>query len=418
MKRILFISPTTSMDNGAEKSIYYLMKHLVQQGHQIINISHAIGGEDQFRHAQLYQQIGVINYYLPTVKWWWPDAPGGEILNPEEAATCYRQNIYDISEIISNNNIELVISNTVNVFQGAVAAACQKVPHFWLIHEFPKNEFSYYEDRIDFIQEYSSEIFSVTGELNKFLQPLFKKRVHPFIACTEEKPIALKKGNRTRIVSVGRFTEGKNQLELIKAYKELDRLDIELVFIGGWDNGYKVICDEYIYENKLQGHITFLGNLDRPWDELTDKDICVFTSSMETFGLVYVEAILRGIPVILSDNLGHLTAFEIFGAGKVYQLGNLEALVAEIKQCIDSFEEYSQKAQSDVERLQALYHPEIAYKEIIERIDNINNAKYQYTNISHIKELLTLNMHQTRLERYVRRLSKIATKIRYKFHRK
>ncbi len=43
-----------------------------------------------------------------------------------------------------------------------------KVPHFWLIHEFPKNEFAYYADKIDFIEEYSSELFSVTGELNNF----------------------------------------------------------------------------------------------------------------------------------------------------------------------------------------------------------------------------------------------------------
>ncbi len=44
MKRILFISPTTSMDNGAEKSIYYLMKYLIQLGHTVINVTHAIGG--------------------------------------------------------------------------------------------------------------------------------------------------------------------------------------------------------------------------------------------------------------------------------------------------------------------------------------------------------------------------------------
>lgn len=71
MKRILFISPTTSMDNGAEKSIYYLMKDLIQLGHTVINVTHAIGGEPQDKHEQLYKMIGVKNYYLPTIKWWW-----------------------------------------------------------------------------------------------------------------------------------------------------------------------------------------------------------------------------------------------------------------------------------------------------------------------------------------------------------
>ncbi len=61
--------------------------------------------------------IGVKNYYLPTIKWWWPDAPGGEILNREEATSYYRQNVQDIAEIIEQNEIDLVISNTVNVFK-------------------------------------------------------------------------------------------------------------------------------------------------------------------------------------------------------------------------------------------------------------------------------------------------------------
>ncbi|HEM4928144.1 TPA: glycosyltransferase family 4 protein [Streptococcus suis] len=414
MKRILFISPTTSMDNGAEKSIYYLMKYLIQLGHTVINVTHAIGGEPQDKHEQLYKMIGVKNYYLPTVKWWWPDAPGGEILNREEATSYYRQNVQDIAEIIEQNEIDLVISNTVNVFQGAIAASCQKVPHFWLIHEFPKNEFAYYADKIDFIEEYSSELFSVTGELNNFLTLLFNKKVHSFISYTEQETKVLKKGNQVRIVSVGRLTEGKNQLELIKAYKTLNRLDIELVFIGGWDSKYKAICDEYIHENKLQKNVKFLGNLDNPWEEVTDRDICVFPSSMETFGLVYVEAILRGLPVILSDNLGHLTAFEIFSAGQIYKLGDIEELVTKLEQVIESFRNFSDRAQLDVERLRTLYTPEVAYKEILNGINHLEYTGHQNTNLSHIKELLTLNMHPTRLERYARLISNIATKIRHK----
>ncbi|MGC4432560.1 glycosyltransferase family 1 protein, partial [Streptococcus suis] len=70
-------------------------------------------------------------------------------------------------------------------------------------------------------EEYSSELFSVTGELNNFLTPLFNKKVHSFISYTEQETKVLKKGNQVRIVSVGRLTEGKNQLELIKAYKTL-----------------------------------------------------------------------------------------------------------------------------------------------------------------------------------------------------
>lgn len=49
----------------------------------------------------------------------------------------YNKNVKDIRNIIVDNKVDLVISNTVNVFQGALAAAFEHVKHFWLIHEFP-----------------------------------------------------------------------------------------------------------------------------------------------------------------------------------------------------------------------------------------------------------------------------------------
>ncbi|MFX3989554.1 glycosyltransferase family 1 protein, partial [Streptococcus suis] len=39
---------------------------------------------------------------------------------------------------------------------------------------------------------------------------------------------------------------------------------------------------------------------------------------------------------------------------------------------------------------------------------------HQNTNLSHIKELLTLNMRPTRFERYARLISNMETKIRHK----
>ena len=62
------------------------------------------------------------------------------------------------------------------MFQRAVAAACENIPHFWLIHEFPEGEFGYYKAKIDFVDEYSQEIFAVTGSLQKSLAQLLPHR--------------------------------------------------------------------------------------------------------------------------------------------------------------------------------------------------------------------------------------------------
>ena len=110
----------------------------------------------------------------------------------------YRENIAQIRKLIQENNIDLVVTNTVNMFQGAVAAACESIPHFWLIHEFPENEFAYYRDKIDFIEEYSEEIYSVTGLLNQNLNSLFQnKEIKNFIPYSEVDISPLKKGEKS-----------------------------------------------------------------------------------------------------------------------------------------------------------------------------------------------------------------------------
>ena len=186
MKKILFVSPTGTLDNGAEISIFYLMTTLVQRGNKVINVAPDYPGVDKTSYKHKFDSSGIETYFLPAGKWWWEDAPGGLPENEEVRAFYYRENIAQIRRLIRENNIELVVTNTVNMFQGAVAAACESIPHFWLIHEFPENEFAYYLDKIDFIEEYSEEIYSVTGLLNQNLNSLFQnQQIKNFIPYSE-----------------------------------------------------------------------------------------------------------------------------------------------------------------------------------------------------------------------------------------
>ena len=312
-KTILFISPTGTLDNGAEISIVNLMKFLVKKGYRVLNVfpDYKVPSQEEYQ-AEL-QKAGIETYGLSAVKWWWEEAPGGSPGNHFLRVNFYNKNVKDIRNIIVDNKVELVISNTVNVFQGALAAAYENIKHFWLIHEFPEGEFGYYKEKLDFIDKFSDEIFAVTGALAEDLEKYFPNRkIYSFAPYTQIEPkegVKTESNDQHRIVSVGRLTQRKNQLELIKAFQMLDLAGTELVFLGAWDEDYKQLCDDYIAEHDLK-NISFLGYLDDPWSEITDKDLAVFPSSMETFGLVYVESVLNGIPTILSDNAGHKSAFE------------------------------------------------------------------------------------------------------------
>ena len=114
-----------------------------------------------------------------------------------------------------------------------------------------------------------------------------------------------------------------------------------------------------------------MGYLDDPWSEITDKDLAVFPSSMETFGLVYVESVLNGIPTILSDNAGHKSAFEYMNEqGRIYPLGDLDALTRMISEVLDGFDQEKFEAVQSVPSLKERYSLEKVYANITEKIED------------------------------------------------
>lgn len=395
MKKILFFSPTGTLDNGAEISIFYLMKYLVGNGYEVINVAPTYVPIHENEYSKKMQEEDIHCYLLFTQRWWWEDAPGDSLGNEIQRAESYRQVIFKLNELIERENVDIVITNTVNMFQGAIAAAIKEIPHIWLLHEFPEDEFKYYKEKIDFIDHYSSEIFTVVGNLNLTLKEYFPKHtLKEFIPYTDISVVGLKKGKKHRIVSVGRLTERKNQKELIQAFGLLDVPDLELVFIGGWDDSYKKKCDQYIKENNIK-NILFLGNQKNPWSLLTNKDICVFSSAKETFGLVYVETVLNGIPVILSDNPGHLSAYELFSAGSLYKLGNVEELKNTISTTLNNFDERKKEAFRYKEMAQQKYQASTAYCDIIDSIETLSSNPAK--EVRHIKNLLMLNENKSKL---------------------
>ncbi|HEM5056787.1 TPA: glycosyltransferase, partial [Streptococcus suis] len=142
---VLFISPTGTLDNGAEISIVNLMRYLSEVG---INV-HNVFPESQHSTSQKYTETmleyGIVGHPVSTVQWWWEGAPNSKDIRPDLLSFSYQYAVSKIRQIIRDKEIDLVISNTVNVFQGAVAAACEDVRHIYLIHEFPFGEFEYYK---------------------------------------------------------------------------------------------------------------------------------------------------------------------------------------------------------------------------------------------------------------------------------
>ena len=384
-KAVLFISPTGDFSNGAECSVFQLMKFLATTGHKVFNAypAYSLFAEDVYRTAM--QEAGVVPLRIDSLRWW-PDAPGGDINTPADALADLDA-IRILREIIRENAVDIVITNTVNIYHGALAAAEENATHIWLIHEYPQDEFAYYRNKIKFISAYSDALFCVEGPLKENLKSrVGLRKIGTFLPYTnvekleERKATNRKKapGQPQRIVCIGLLTEKKNQIELLRAYAKLpDELkETKLLFIGGYGEGdsYWKQCNNFIAQNSLE-HVSFAGYLENPWSYVSDRDLLVLPSKSETFGCVYTEALMCGVPVVAADNPGFSTIHTLFGAGKLYPCGNVEALAHTIEETLQNFDAEKAKAKASARRVRRAFTPKNAFAQVIARVKSNKNPR-------------------------------------------
>jgi glycosyltransferase involved in cell wall biosynthesis len=118
---------------------------------------------------------------------------------------------------------------------------------------------------------------------------------------------AWRSGSPVHLVSVGRVAREKNLPLLLEAVELLvneDHLDVELEIVGDGPDWDRVL--QHIEQRGLGSRVRMIGR--RSGEDLVEAydraDIFVMTSSSESFGMVLVEAMARGIPVIAPDIAG------------------------------------------------------------------------------------------------------------------
>jgi glycosyltransferase involved in cell wall biosynthesis len=124
---------------------------------------------------------------------------------------------------------------------------------------------------------------------------------------------ALKKENsldqKKVIFQVGSVCERKNQFGSVKMLSDYlsKHPDVVYLYAGGIvDAEYQQSIIEYAKKKGISDQVKYVGEL-APGEQLNAyynmADCCVFTSTLESFGLVIIESIASGTPVVLSGNL-------------------------------------------------------------------------------------------------------------------
>lgn len=108
-----------------------------------------------------------------------------------------------------------------------------------------------------------------------------------------------KRSQRWRLVSVGSLSEQKGFEVAIKAVGGLHELVEEYIIVGEGDRRSELTQLVDLYG--LQDIVRLVGWQDDVAHYLHQADICVIPSKWEGFGLVAVEALSAGLPVVASD---------------------------------------------------------------------------------------------------------------------
>jgi glycosyltransferase involved in cell wall biosynthesis len=128
------------------------------------------------------------------------------------------------------------------------------------------------------------------------------------------------------ILFLGKITPRKGVQHLVRAFARI-RNKGRLV-IAGNDMGYASYIRKLIAEHRLQDRVLWTGllNDDLKFEALSDANITVYPSVNEVFGLVPLESILAGTPVIVCDDDGCGQIIRKTGAGDLVPWGDPSAL--------------------------------------------------------------------------------------------
>jgi glycosyltransferase involved in cell wall biosynthesis len=156
--------------------------------------------------------------------------------------------------------------------------------------------------------------------------------------CKDEPEKLFKLVTVTHLVDPGKNIEGLiHAMDYLKKNYSTKQFHLDIIGDGILRPGLEELCKSL----QLRDHVTFKGykSFNELDDELCKYDIFVFPSYVDTFGLVTIEAIAKGLPVIACKGIG--AGEELIRMGDCILLVEPDSSVALAKGIIELAENYN-----------------------------------------------------------------------------
>lgn len=280
----------------------------------------------------------------------------------------------DIINKISLDDIELIHAHSL-FSMGGVALKLKKekkIDYIVVIRNTDVNVFFKYMVHIRRIG------IQILKEAKKvvFINPLYKRYVINHYVPNElkneidQKSIVIPNGlndfwikNRTRrgrldkkgpikLIFVGDFTKNKNIINSIYATTSLKRAGYNIHFsiIGSYGKGEQDILKLARKNRDIVTVLSRIKNKEDLMEQYRKSDIFLMPSFHETFGLVYLEAMSQGLPIIYSEGQGVDGYFQDGEVGFAVNPKSIDDIVMKIEKIIDDYDRISENCYNSVEK--------------------------------------------------------------------
>ncbi len=179
---------------------------------------------------------------------------------------------------------------------------------------FNKSLLTNYYEKLYLLSRYKANGGNTFIAISHDTEKFFRKTTRHYNVCFLPNAINYEKffcdrfcstDTKLRLVNVGSYQDKKNQRFLVQVAKMLQNhhVDFEMNLLGDGEK-YSEVAN-LINENQLESIVLQRGNVNNVEQYLHQSDIYVHSAYYEPFGLVLLEAMAAGLPVVCLDGKGN-----------------------------------------------------------------------------------------------------------------
>jgi FkbM family methyltransferase len=335
---------------GAEKSLLQLVKELTSDYGSLCTVILPDHGPSE----ELLQEAGAAVIIEP-LSWWCSlkKYQDRDIINRRYALSldCLNDKLTTLKKI----DPDIILTNSMVIPWGAMAALLLKKPHVWMVNEFGELDhgFTFYEpfnEITNYIIASSDKIVTNSKSVRKILFPGKSddkiQTIYRHIELTTQNlpptitPLKwFKLSDATHLIMLGSIKESKGQEDAVLAAIELVKnraRNVELLLIGEIDLSYKKRLQQLINNQGVQDYVTIFPFVEDIFPILNEADIALVCSRMEAFGRVTLEAMLMQKLVIATNTGGTPELIADGDTGFLFTPGNYRQLADQIEKIIEN----------------------------------------------------------------------------------